>query len=301
MLQCLMNHFNQILIIYNIIFSIGIIILIGLIAQVAVKNRSQTGNTTNKKGEETMGTANFTTKEKSLLMDVILERELGVVICDNIADLRSKVDVFAEDNNINIEKISNKQGTTKVSVFATSFDADGETRTAYLASLQEAGAHMSIQEVEKLAKELKKRRETKADLEKKLTKVNESIKDIEENKLNSAMLDLGVSQLTVNDLDIKRTVVFRGGCTSNQDKEAFKYLYDTNNEGALKKSVLIDLDENPDVATILDDNDVTYKITYAIHHATLSSILKTLFEEGKLGTDDIEKYSIYVQPQIKIK
>lgn len=135
MIQCLMNHINIILLAITTASIAVIVIGTGLITYMVTKNSSQTGNTTNEKGEETMGTANFTTKEKSLLMDVILERELGVVIADNIADLRSKVDIFAEDSNVNIEKISNKQGTTKVSVFATSFDADGETRTAYLASL----------------------------------------------------------------------------------------------------------------------------------------------------------------------
>lgn len=135
MVQCLMNHINILLLAITTASIAVIVIGTGLITYMVTKNSSQTGNTTNKKGEETMGTANFTTKEKSLLMDVILERELGVVIADNIADLRSKVDIFAEDSNVNIEKISNKQGTTKVSVFATSFDADGETRTAYLASL----------------------------------------------------------------------------------------------------------------------------------------------------------------------
>lgn len=135
MVQCLMNHINIILLAITTASIAVIVIGTGLITYMVTKNSSQTGNTTNEKGEETMGTANFTTKEKSLLMDVILERELGVVIADNIADLRSKVDIFAEDSNVNIEKISNKQGTTKVSVFATSFDADGETRTAYLASL----------------------------------------------------------------------------------------------------------------------------------------------------------------------
>ena len=135
MVQCLMNHINIILLAITTASIAVIVIGTGLITYMVTKNSSQTGNTTNEKGEETMGTANFTTKEKSLLMDVILERELGVVIADNIADLRSKVDIFAEDSNVNIEKISNKQGTTKVSVFATSFDADGKTRTAYLASL----------------------------------------------------------------------------------------------------------------------------------------------------------------------
>ena len=135
MVQYLMNHINIILLAITTASLAVIVIGTGLITHMVMKNSSQTGNTTNEKGEETMGTANFTTKEKSLLMDVILERELGVVIADNIADLRSKVDIFAEDSNVNIEKISNKQGTTKVSVFATSFDADGETRTAYLASL----------------------------------------------------------------------------------------------------------------------------------------------------------------------
>jgi hypothetical protein len=52
---------------------------------------------------------------------------------------------------------------------------------------------------------------------------------------------------------------------------------------------------------LLDEENIPYKVEYSIHHMTLSSIIKELVEAGKFTTEDIDKYSVYVQPQIRVK
>lgn len=80
--------------------------------------------------------ANFTDKERNLLLETVLQKELGVVLAADVKDLRSKTDVFANSNEISIEKVSNKQGTTKVSVFVASYeDQDGDTLRAYMPTI----------------------------------------------------------------------------------------------------------------------------------------------------------------------
>ena len=160
---------------------------------------------------------------------------------------------------------------------------------------------MTVEDIKIKALELRKQRRLKDRCEELLRRVNAEIKKIEESELNSAMLDEGVSELTVDGLKIKRDVVYRGGVTSNTDKAAFQYLFDTDNEAALKQECIISLADHPDIAATLDELGITYDIKYSIHHMTLSSILKELVMEGKFSTEDIEKYSVYVQPRITIK
>ena len=80
--------------------------------------------------------ATFTDKERNLFIDTVFERELGIKTATSVADLRSKTDIFAGDNNINIEKVSNKQGTTKVSLFVVSYeDLAGNEKSAYIPTI----------------------------------------------------------------------------------------------------------------------------------------------------------------------
>lgn len=80
--------------------------------------------------------ANFTHKELCLLLEAICENEMGVYLAKDIKDLRSKVDVFRNDDNINIQRVQNKQGKTRVSVFVTSYcDNDGFKARAYTPTL----------------------------------------------------------------------------------------------------------------------------------------------------------------------
>lgn len=160
---------------------------------------------------------------------------------------------------------------------------------------------LSLQEIKQDALRLKSLRDQKETLNQQLKDVNSSIRELEEFQLSSAMDDIGISDVTVDDVHIRKGIIFRGGVTSHTDKDAFKYLYDTNNEGALKKKVIIDLDRYPNVVALLLGEGIGYDIQYSIHHMTLSSILKDLVAEGKLSTEDFDKYSIYAQPQIKVE
>ena len=160
---------------------------------------------------------------------------------------------------------------------------------------------MSLQEVKDEALVLKGLREQKDSLNTQLKTINEEIRELEEHTINSLMTDMGITDVTVDNVRIRKGVVFRGGVTSHSDPEAFQYLFDSNNEGALKQVVMIDLAAHPDIAEMLSAMGIEYKIQYSIHHMTLSSIIKELVMEGKLSTDDFEKYSIYAQPQIKVE
>lgn len=108
-----------------------IIFMIGFLA--CLFKKPQTAATvvhTEEKGDLIM--ANFTVKETNLLFKTIIERELGIHIADNIKDLRSKTDLFENANNINIEKISEKVDTTRVSIFRTTYcDNNGDDAVAY--------------------------------------------------------------------------------------------------------------------------------------------------------------------------
>ena len=76
--------------------------------------------------------ADFTQKELCLLLQSICENELGVYLAKDMQDLRSKVDVFANAKNINIERVRNKQGKTRVSIFITRYlDDCGNIVRAY--------------------------------------------------------------------------------------------------------------------------------------------------------------------------
>lgn len=158
-----------------------------------------------------------------------------------------------------------------------------------------------IENIHFYAAKLLEYRENKKELESEIDELKKNIKEIEEHKLNDLMLDQGIDKVSLEDLDISRSVTFRGGYTKHSDKEAFQFLFDTNNDGALKQYVIIDLLSCPEIETLLDEHDIPYKKEYSIHHATLSSILKELIATGQFSPTDMDKYSVYAQPQIKVK
>jgi len=160
---------------------------------------------------------------------------------------------------------------------------------------------MDMNGVRELAEQLYSVRARKKELEDAVKTCNEEIKRIEEGTLNEAMLDLGISRVTLDNMDITKSLVFRGGYTKHKNSEAFQFLFDSNNDGALKKHLIVDLEAYPRAGFVLMEHDIEYETEYSIHHATLSSIIKELVESGQFSTDDIERYSVYVQPQIKIK
>lgn len=160
---------------------------------------------------------------------------------------------------------------------------------------------MSLEQIRQEALELKKLRDEKDSLNERLKEINEGIRNLEEFTLNASLEEAGISDVTLNGVHIKKGVVFRGGYTKSNDKETFQYLFDTDNEGALKQQIVIDLAKHSELPVILKNNGIEYEIVYSIHHMTLSSILKDLVAEGKLSTEDFDKYHVYAQPQIKVE
>lgn len=83
-----------------------------------------------------MENAMFTHKELCLLLQTICENELGVIVDKDIKSVRKKVDLFKYSNKVAIEKVKNKQGTTKVSVFNIQYlDEDADIISAYTVTL----------------------------------------------------------------------------------------------------------------------------------------------------------------------
>lgn len=76
--------------------------------------------------------ADFTQKELCLLLETVCEKELGVYVAKDVKNLRSKKDVFANDDTIQIQRVQNKQGTTRVSIFVTNYcDDNGMVARGY--------------------------------------------------------------------------------------------------------------------------------------------------------------------------
>lgn len=76
--------------------------------------------------------ADFTQKELCLLLETICEKELGVYVAKDVKNLRAKKDVFANSDSILINRVRNKQGTTRVSIFVTNYCGDnGEVARGY--------------------------------------------------------------------------------------------------------------------------------------------------------------------------
>ena len=88
------------------------------------------------KGERNM--ANFTMKETNLLFQTIIEKDLGITLADNMADLRSKQQIFNDfSKRVVVEQFDNKQDTTRVRIFRTEYvDPDtGCSKVAYTHTL----------------------------------------------------------------------------------------------------------------------------------------------------------------------
>lgn len=80
--------------------------------------------------------ADFTQKELCLLLSAVCENELGVYLAKDMKDLRSKVNVFKNNDTISVKRIHNKQGKTRVSVFMTRYcDDTGFEARAYMPTI----------------------------------------------------------------------------------------------------------------------------------------------------------------------
>ena len=150
-----------------------------------------------------------------------------------------------------------------------------------------------IQEVEKLDAEL-----DKLDLAAKTAKTRRDTIMLKE--IPEMLDDAGVEEIKVGDYKVKNGVIYRSNITKANQKEAFQFLYDTDNGGIVKKVITINPEMIDDAETLLQGAGVSFETELKVDNRVLGRVVRELVEEGKMSTDDMDKFSIYVQPDVKI-
>ena len=150
-----------------------------------------------------------------------------------------------------------------------------------------------IQEVEKLDTELEK-----LDLAAKTAKGRRDTIMLKE--IPEMLEEADVDEIKVGDYKVKNGVIYRSNITKANQSEAFQFLYDTDNGGIVKKSITINPEMIDDAETILRDAGVSFETELKVDNRVLGRVVRELVEDGKMSTDDMDKFSIYVQPDVKI-
>lgn len=126
------------------------------------------------------------------------------------------------------------------------------------------------------------------------------VERIMDKEIPDMMDEAGVSEIKVEGYKVKNGIVYRSNITKANAPAAFKFLYDTNNEGIIKKNILID-EEQLDIAEkLLKAAKVTFTTELKVDNRTLGRVVRELVEAGKMNTEDMEKFSLFTQPDVKI-
>lgn len=109
-----------------------------------------------------------------------------------------------------------------------------------------------------------------------------------------------VDEIKVGDYKVKNGVIYRSNITKANQKEAFQFLYDSDNGGIVKKVITINPEMIDEAEAILRDAEVIFETELKVDNRVLGRVVRDLVEDGKMSTDDMDKFSIYVQPDVKI-
>lgn len=147
----------------------------------------------------------------------------------------------------------------------------------------------------------------KTKLENEVERLDE-LKKAKEKRINEIMLkeipemmdDADVQEIVVGDYKVKAGVIYRSSITKANQEDAFKFLYDTQNEGIIKKNLIICAEQIEDAEAILQQNEIAFEKDLRVDNRVLGRVVRELVEDGKMNTDDMDKFSVYIQPDIKI-
>lgn len=148
---------------------------------------------------------------------------------------------------------------------------------------------------------LKEVRENKSFLDDQIKKLNSEEKELEEKLIPELLDELGLKELKFTDMIVTKSNMYRAYVTKANSDDAFTFLKDSNNDGILKRYVQVDINANPDIIKILDDQQMPYNKQVECHYATLSKVIGELVADKKISTDEFSTLGIYVQPKISIK
>lgn len=156
-------------------------------------------------------------------------------------------------------------------------------------------------QVKEHIRKLQSIRNKKKALEEELKSLTSEERYLEESVIPDLLNELELKELKFTDIIVTKSNVYRAYVSKANSEDAFKFLKDSNNDGILKRSIQVDINTNPDIIKILDEQGVVYNKQVECHYATLSKVIGELVAENKLSTDDFSTFGIYVQPKINIK
>lgn len=158
-----------------------------------------------------------------------------------------------------------------------------------------------MQKLRLYVNKLKEVRENKNFLDTQIKKLSTEEKELEEKLIPELLDELGLKELKFTDMIVTKNNMYRAYVTKANADDAFTFLKDSNNDGILKRFVQVDINANPDIIKILDDQQMPYKKQVECHYATLSKVIGELVADKKISTEEFSTLGIYVQPKISIK
>ena len=150
-----------------------------------------------------------------------------------------------------------------------------------------------IEELEKLESEL-------AQLDVETKKLKARVDMIMLKEIPTMLDEAGVEEIKVGNYKVKNGVIYRSNITKANQEAAFQFLYDTDNDGIIKKTLTINPEQIDKAEAVLRTHKVEFDRELKVDNRTLGRVVRELVEDGRMSTDDMEKFSIYIQPDVKI-
>jgi len=150
-----------------------------------------------------------------------------------------------------------------------------------------------IEELEELESEL-------AQLDVETKKLKARVDMIMLKEIPTMLDEAGVEEIKVGNYKVKNGVIYRSNITKANQEAAFQFLYDTDNDGIIKKTLTINPEQIDKAEAVLRTHKVEFDRELKVDNRTLGRVVRELVEDGRMSTDDMEKFSIYIQPDVKI-
>ena len=139
-----------------------------------------------------------------------------------------------------------------------------------------------------------------------MTKIKETIRDIETRKLPDVMMELGLDSFVTSDGD-KLEIVTEYGCSIPAAKrsDAYKWLAD-NDHDIVKTTVSTGfakgcMDDALNLRQVIHNAGFDCALVNEVHHSTLRSWFRSMDEENLADTIPSDLFTKYVGPRAKIK
>lgn len=154
----------------------------------------------------------------------------------------------------------------------------------------------SLRTIRKMGAALQELEKEKLKHEQKLEEINSNIKRIQTETLPDLMEELGIDSLKLADgTEIKKALFYSASIPDERWAEFVAWAENTRNDAMIKREIRVEGTRHDKSAfeaaqKLLKDAKIQFKDVNAIHHATLKSLVKELYEKGQKVPDCIKHY-----------